>query len=278
MKDRLENAAKDYRPEDRAPEDYAEANRAMWNATAEVHARATLTQLLQDVVQPDFSTFDATERRIFAELGLPGKDVAQLSCNNGRELISCKKAGAGRCVGFDISEAFVAQGRELAQVGGVEVAFVQTNVYDISHDYDAVFDIVYVTVGALGWLRDLTAYFAVIARLLRPDGKLFLYEMHPVLDMFDAAMGLTVKHSYFRTTPYIEDSAPDYMDTSTIVESTSYWFHHKLSDVIGGALSAGLTLRLFEEYAHDTSSVFAAFEALEVKPPLSYALVAEKAG
>lgn len=259
------------------PKAYFEANRAMWNATADVHARATLPQLLRDVVQTDFSTFDAVERRIFASLGLEGKDVAQLSCNNGRELISCKKAGAGRCVGFDISDGFVSQGQELAEVGGVEVAFVHTNVYDIPHDYDAAFDIVYVTVGALGWLQDLSAYFAVVARLLRPGGSFFLYEMHPVLDMFEAETGLEVKHSYFRTMPYVEEAAPDYMDTSTIVESTSYWFHHKLSDIIGGALAAGLILRLFEEYEHDTSSVFAAFEHFEIKPPLSYAVVAEKA-
>lgn len=257
--------------------DYAEANRAMWNKTADVHARATLPELLAAVKDPDFSTFDFVEERVFADIGLAGKDVAHLSCNNGRELISCKKAGAARCVGFDISEGFIAQGQTLAQVGGVDVSFVRTDVYDIPRDYDGSFDIVYVTIGALGWLRDLSAYYAVVARLLRPGGYFFLYEMHPVLDMFDAPTGLEVKHSYFRTTPYVEDAAPDYMDKSTIVEGTSYWFHHKMSDIIGGVLSAGLTLRLFEEYDHDQSEVYAAFEHFETKPPLSYALLAQKA-
>ncbi len=256
--------------------DYAQANRAMWNVTADVHARATMPKLLESVVRADFSTFDFVEERIFRGLGLGGKDVAQLSCNNGRELISCKKAGAARCVGFDISEGFIAQGQALAQVGGVDVSFVRTNVYDIPHDYDSSFDVVYVTIGALGWLRDLPAYYAVVARLLRPGGHFFLYEMHPVLDMFDPATGLEVKHSYFRTTPYIEDAAPDYMDKSVMVESTSYWFHHKLSDIIGGALGAGLTLRLFEEYEHDKSEVYAAFAGFETKPPLSYALLAQR--
>jgi SAM-dependent methyltransferase len=273
--------AKDQVPHDTDPDytvsDYTEANRAMWNATADVHASVSLPGLLAEVARPDFSTFDFVEEHVFGEIGLSGKDVAQLSCNNGRELISCKKAGAARCVGFDISEKFIAQGRELAQVGGVEVDFVRTDVYDIPHGYDSSFDIVYVTIGALGWLRDLNAYYAVVARLLRPGGYFFLYEMHPILDMFEAATGLEVKHSYFRTEPYVEEAAPDYLDKSTVVESTSYWFHHKLSEVIGGALSAGLALRLFEEYAHDQSEVFAAFEYFEKKPPLSYALLAQKA-
>ncbi|CAA9584936.1 MAG: hypothetical protein AVDCRST_MAG86-3361 [uncultured Truepera sp.] len=261
---------------DDARDDYADANRAMWNATADVHARASLPKLLERVAHPDFSTFDFVEKRVFTRLGLFGKDVAQPSCNNGRELISCKKAGAAHCVGFDVSEGFIAQGQALAQASGVDVTFVRTDVYDIPHDYNAGFDIVYVTIGALGWLRDLPEYMGVVARLLRPGGHLFLYEMHPILDMFDAATGLEVKHSYFRTEPYVEDAAPDYLDTDTVVEGTSYWFHHKMSDIIGGALGAGLELRLFEEFEHDQSEVYAAFEGFEKKPPLSYALLAQK--
>ncbi len=262
---------------DNVRDSYADANRAMWNATAAVHARASLPKLLERVAHPDFSTFDSVEKRVFAQLRLSGKDVAQPSCHNGSELISCKKAGAARCVGFDISEKFIAQGRTLTQAGGVDVSFVHTNVYDISDDYDASFDIVYVTIGALGWLRDLPAYFAVVVRLLRPGGHFFLYEMHPILDMFDAETGLEVKHSYFRTEPYMVDAAPDYLDTGTVVEGTSYWFHHKMSNIIGGVLGAGLELRLFEKYGHDQSEVYAAFEGFEKKPPLSYALLTQKA-
>jgi hypothetical protein len=46
--------------------------------------------------------------------------------------------------------------------------------------------------------------------------------------------------------------------------------------VIGGCLKYKLNLTHFEEYAHDLSMVFAAFEQLEKKPPLSYSLLAQK--
>ena len=164
---------------------YTEANRAKWNKQADIHARVTLEGLLERVSAPDFSTFDEVERAVFERIRLEGKAVAQPSCNNGRELISVKKAGAGRCVGFDISEKFTEQGERLAQAGGVDIEFVRTSVYDIPHEYDAQFDLVYVTIGALGWLPDMAAYFKVIARLLKPGGDLFLYEMHPILDMFE---------------------------------------------------------------------------------------------
>ena len=257
-------------------EDYIQANRAMWNETAEVHAEEYVKDLLRRVAAPDFTTFDAVERAIFEKIGLEGKAVAQLSCNNGRELISCKKAGAGRCVGFDISDAFVAQARQLTEAGGVEVSFVQSDVYDIPAEYAGTFDIVYVTIGALGWLPDLKTYFEIVAGLLKEGGHFFLYEMHPILNMFDAKKGLEVDASYFRTEPFVDEEEADYMDPTKTVSAKSYWFPHTLADVIGGCLRNGLTLTHFEEYAHDISNVYRAFQDFENKPPLSYSLAAQR--
>lgn len=253
-----------------------EANRQMWNETADVHAQAYVQTLLEQIKAPDFTTFDEVEQRIFAGIGLSGKAVIQLSCNNGRELISVKKAGAGRCVGVDISDKFIEQGRQLAVAANVDVEFLRANVYDIPREYDGQFDLVYVTVGALGWLPDLDAYFGLVARLLNRDGQLFIYEMHPILNMFDKDSGLAIKNSYFRSEPFVEGSGPDYLDPSQMVNATSYWFPYKLSDVIGGCLKHGLSLTHFEEYAHDLSTVFVAFEQFENKLPLSFSLVARK--
>jgi ubiquinone/menaquinone biosynthesis C-methylase UbiE len=145
---------------------YTEANRVTWNETAGIHADVQLQGLLQNFRDPEFTTLDAIEKGIFARLGVEGKAVAQLSCNNGRELLSVKRLGAGRCVGFDISDAFIAQGRKLARSGQIEAEFVCSDVYRIPQTYDGNFDIIYVTIGALGWLPDLDGYFSVVARLL----------------------------------------------------------------------------------------------------------------
>ncbi len=108
------------------------------------------------------------------------------------------------------------------------------------------------------------------------DGQLFIYEMHPILNMFDATKGLAVEASYFQTEPFVDAESPDYYDPTQVVQAVSYWFPHKLSDVIGGCLKYGLSLTLFEEYGHDISAVYAAFEHFAKKPPLSYSLVARK--
>ena len=69
-------------------DDYTEANRATWNATASIHASLKMAGLLAAVQEPDYSTLDALEQRVFTSLAVVGKTVAQLSCNNDRELLS----------------------------------------------------------------------------------------------------------------------------------------------------------------------------------------------
>ena len=132
-----------------------------------------------------------------------------------------------------------------------------------THEY-GVFrqSLVYVTVGALGWLPDLDRYFATVNRL-SPGGHLFVYEMHPILDMFDTDGDLIIKHSHFRSEPFESTDDPDYYDPERIVEATSFWFHHKLSDIIGGCLRHGLALRASEEHDHDISTVFRSLHAPE---------------
>ena len=274
------------RPDDRTSSEperarVTEANRAMWNETADIHARLKLDALLESFRDPSFSLLDPVETEALQTVGVAGRNVAQLSCNNGRELLCVERMGARRCVGFDISDKFIEQARRLAAAAGSRATFVATDLYDIPATFDASFDVAYVTVGALGWFPDLEAWYAVAARLLRPNGHLVIYEMHPILDMFDPhdldAHGAPApRHSYFRTEPFFEEAASDYYDSSAVIRAPSYWFHHKMSDVIGGALRAGLEIQRFDEHEHDVSTVFRAFQDVPAKPPLSYLLVARK--
>jgi len=255
---------------------YTEANGRAWDEVAPIHARTQFDRLLANFQDPDFSLLDATKRCIFGRLGVVGKSVAQLSCNNARELLSVKRLGAGRCVGFDIAPSFIEQGRALTAAAGEELELIACDVYEVSSCYDGSFDIVYVTIGALGWLPDLDAYFEVVARLLRPGGHIFVYEMHPIMDMFEPKAGLEVQYCYFREEPWEDNTGLDYYGKYKYESETMYWFHHKLNDVIGNCIGSGLALEHFEEHPHDISTVFKRFEGFAEKPPLCYTLVARK--
>ena len=246
----------------------------MWNQTAEVYEAQGFDALLEAVRQEDFTTFDEVERRVFSSIGLEGKNVIQLGCNNGRELISVKKAGAARCVGIDVSEKIVNQAQQLAEASAQEVEFVCGSLYDLGDTYDHTFDLVYVSIGVLGWLPDLPGFFKVVQNLLRPGGTFFLYDQHPILGIFDPAQKLVVDSTYFRQAPFVEEVLPDYMDPSQTGRATSYWFQHTLSSILSLSLRSGLTITHFEEHAHDLSGTYRAFQDFEHKPPLSFSLVA----
>ena len=261
-------------------DEYTEANRAAWDEAAPIHAKHKHDALLKEVQRPNFCRLDAVELAILNRIGLAGKAVAQLCCNNGVELLSISGLGAARCVGFDISRAFIDQARQLSAAGGIECEFVQSDVYEIPPGHDGQFDLVYISVGALGWMPDLLRFMQVVRRLLAPGGRLFLYEMHPMLDMFDPDEDNPplLKYSYFHTEPYMEEEGIDYVGGTTYQSSPTYWFHHKMSDVIQRCIDVGLTIESFEEHDHDVSAVFRHFEAFEIKPAMSYTLLARASG
>ncbi len=85
-------------------DDYTAANRAAWEASAPYHEEgAEFAGLLAGFAKPGFSCLDAVLTERLMALEVVGKDVAQICCNNGREILSVKNLAAGRCVGFDQS-------------------------------------------------------------------------------------------------------------------------------------------------------------------------------
>jgi ubiquinone/menaquinone biosynthesis C-methylase UbiE len=251
------------------------ANREAWNASADHHRDAAeWHQLLSRIADPAFSCLDPTATDILSAIEVAGKAVAHVCCNNGAELISIKNLGAQECVGFDISHAFLTQARELAALARQEIEFVESDANDLPLAYAGRFDLVVITIGTFGWFPSLAPFFASVRRLLRSGGTIFVYEMHPVLEMFEpAAPELTqVAHDYFRVEPYPITKAITY-DGSQHTGSTSYWHFHPLSEIISELINHGLYLKLFREYAHNIAETdWEPFEGKGI--PMSYAVVA----
>lgn len=266
-------------------EDYTEANRVAWNEAAPVHARRNFERLRREFARPGFSCLDPIETAILRGFGLEGKSVVQICCNNGRELLSIKNLGAARCVGFDISDAFIDEARALAKAGSIDCTFVRSDVYAIPAEYDASFDVGYVSVGVLTWMPDLPAFFAVVARLLKPGARLLVYELHPTAEMFEAATGSALppgssppapRYSYFDRAAMEDTTGLDYYGGTTYEAKPTFSFHHTLSDVFEACLGAGFAIRSFREYGHDIANIFARYADMDVRLPLCYSLVAER--
>jgi SAM-dependent methyltransferase len=263
--------------------DYAERNREAWNEVAPIHRKARGVDLRKEVRRDSFNALDDTVRQALERVGVAGRRVAHLCCNNGRELISIMKMGASSGVGFDISDRFIAEAQELATLSGAQCDFVRTNVLEIGRDYDETFDLLVITVGALCWIHDLDELFAVVGRLLCPGGHLVISELHPCTDMmalrsdaeYDADDELRIAFSYFRTEPWIDHDGLDYVGGTTYDGKSSISFPHTLSETISAIAANGLTILEFREYAHDIANSFAHLEKYG-KLPLSYSLLARK--
>lgn len=74
------------------------------------------------------------------------------------------------------------------------------------------FDLVYTGVGALCWLPDVARWARVAAALLRPGGRLFIREDHPMLWSLDEKSDQpTARYPYFEhAEPVIFDEPGTY--------------------------------------------------------------------
>ncbi len=156
--------------------------------------------------------------------------------------------------GLDFSPASLAEARRLAEAAGGPVDFVESDVYAAVEALGAgEFDLVFTGVGALCWLPDVRRWATVVADLLRPGGRLFLREGHPMLwameDHHDDGT-LEAVYPYFETADaMVFDEPGTYVETTaTLAHTQSHTWNHGIGEIVTAVLDAGLQLTAFEEH------------------------------
>lgn len=259
-----------------------EANRAAWNEVMPRHQAAAKDKWDKAFLQPNYVRLDAGEIGFLQKMGIQGKDVVHLCCNNGIELLSLKNLGARTCVGFDISDEAIKEASERAQRCQIDCRFIRSDVYDIGAEFEERFDLVYITSGCLGWLPDLELFMEKAAALLRADGRIFIHEIHPFAEMLPADDGeeagcLRINDPYFKKEPYINQGGLDYVGGSEYAaKTTQYWFVHTLSDILMSMIKNRLVVEHFSEYETDISAGHRRIEEAKAGIPLSYILIGRK--
>ena len=258
---------------------FTESNRRAWNEATRYHQDAKQEKFFREFKKPGYSTLDRVVTTEIKRIGLAGKHVGQICCNDGRETLSLINLGAKSAVGFDISDDAINEAKRLSQSSGIDCEFVRSDVYEIPADYDATFDFIYISIGVFGWMPDLEKFFLVVSRLLKPGGDLLIYEQHPFADVFDQenrSEPLKIVNPYFNNKPLADDSGMDYWGGKQYKGEVSYWFFHTLGEIIGGMIKSGFEIRWFQEYDRDISSCWEHIEKTGKKLPLSYILLGKK--
>lgn len=85
--------------------------------------------------------------------------------------------------GLDFSPAAVSAAGDIAERAGLaeRSRFVCADVYDAIEALEhQVFDVVYVSLGALCWLPSVERWAEQVGGLLGPRGRLYLHDVHPL--------------------------------------------------------------------------------------------------
>jgi SAM-dependent methyltransferase len=203
--------------------DYISINKTMWNERAPAHAASVGYGFDRFIDDP--AHLSGVVRFDRPWLGdLTDQCGAHLQCHIGTDTVSLARLGA-RMTGLDFSP--------VAVLG------------------PAAFDFVYTGVGALCWLPDVSRWARVVADLLRPGGRLFIREGHPMLWALDGQSdALTLRYPYFEhAEPVVTDESGTYVQTDVVfTHRVSHCWNHGLGEIITAVLDAGMRLTALVEH------------------------------
>lgn len=226
--------------------DYRDVNRANWDERAPAHAASADYNLaafvddrahISDIVRFDLPLLGDVS-------GLRG---VHLQCHLGTDTLSLARLGA-TMTGVDFSPRSLELARSLAERAGPHVEYVESDVYRAAEVLGSEpFDLVYTGIGALCWLPDIRRWARTVAALLRPGGRLFMREGHPVLWAldYDRTDGLlALEFPYFEqpeASVWTEEGT--YVDTDVLfTHNTTHEWNHGLGEIFTALTDAGMTV------------------------------------
>ena len=225
------------------------ANRRLWDAWTAIHAEGPFYDLAGFReggirLRPD---------EVEALGDVTGKTLLHLQCHFGIDTLSWARLGA-QVTGADFSPAAVRLARELAtDIGFPEARFIESDLYQLPVRLADEFDIVYTSRGVLGWLPDIRGWARVVARFVKPGGRFFVTEIHPIVQAFEnegvAPRELRLAYPYWEHgDPLIFDVHGSYADPSADVgEQKEHGWDHGLGEIVTALIDAGLRIDMLEE-------------------------------
>lgn len=247
-------------------DEYLDLNRTNWDSRATVHALGYgIDELLADPQR--LSAVVEFDRPRLGDIA--GLDVVHLQCHIGTDTLSLARLGA-RVTGVDLSGGSLDEARSLATRAGASIEYVQSDVYAAPDALDGrQFDLVYTGIGAICWLPSISRWAQTVADLLRPGGRLFIRDGHPVLQS-TLAMEVGAEHvdreqqpwitgpsglTPALELPYFEQEEPlvwsddyTYGGADKVAQPRSMEWNHGLGEIVTAVLDAGLELTSLTEH------------------------------
>lgn len=263
--------------------DIAKTNKAAWEEAFDVRVTGFGNDHAGRLLREPFAFLQPIMVEALQAIPLNGANIGHFCCNNGRELMSAvRNTGAASGVGFDLAANILAQARQIAAETGIPCTFVEGDVCETAAGYVAQFDLLLVTIGALCWIEELDGFFRKAAACLKPGGRLMIYEIHPVSEMFalpeescfDPNQPSKIVNNYFQREPFTDCLGMGYLAGRNYDSKPFVSFIRTMGDVVTGIAQSGLRVESLREFDHDVGGNTEALEGKGI--PLSYLLLARK--
>ena len=228
------------------------------------------------------------EQEVILPLVSRSARLVHLQCSHGQTALGLWRATECEVVGVDGSAAMLAIAREKAQrleVPSGRVRFVQADVLAPPPELAGWATVLLTGTGALPWVRDLTAWGQVVAALLAPNGRLVLYEGHPLNWIWDPqaeTVQFRTARSYFDAQAEPNDDFPARAVERFAPEGAAVpraWEHQwTLGQIVTAVAAAGLRIERLVEYpTHFWAEFPYVPQAALARLPHSFLLVARAA-
>lgn len=229
-------------------DEFLKANKELWDAWTGIHESSDCYDV------EGFKRGRCTLRKIEREeLGdISGKSLLHLQCHFGLDTMSWARLGA-KVTGVDFSQKAITLAKSLSEELSIPAEFVCCNIYDLPEHLSDRFDIVYTSIGVLCWLPDLQPWAEIIAHFLKPGGVFYMYEGHPVANIFADADTPTIHYPYFHSAePIREEVTGSYAAAEPGVTRVTHEWTHGMGDLINSLLGAGLRIEYLHEFPYCT--------------------------
>jgi SAM-dependent methyltransferase len=225
--------------------DYVSVNRAFWDELAERHVESDFYSTAR--FRKGEIILDPLVRERIGNVA--GKRLLHLQCHFGLDTLSLARMGAD-VTGLDFSPVAIDAARMLSGECDVPATFIQSDVLKAPETLTG-FDIAFASWGAIPWIGDMTRWMQVAAHALKPGGRLFLAEGHPMMTTIDEAVAagapFRVRYDYDSRTPLELEHQQDYAGPGTLKAHRNVQFLHGMATILNAAISAGLSIARIEE-------------------------------
>ena len=204
-------------------EKYFKVNQSLWDQKTQVHVESEFYD--NESFLKGRNTLNPIELEVLGDV--KGKRILHLQCHFGQDSLSLARMGA-EVTALDFSSAAIQKAREFNTQLGLDVRFVEGNVYDTRKLIPETFDMVFCSYGIIPWLPDLKPWSKVIVDSLEPGG-IFLYaDFHPTFYLFEFETK-QVEYNYFNSgKPYLETMEGTYADPDADMSHDEYFWNHSL--------------------------------------------------